>query len=58
MPPIDDIERDFDLRVKPGNGSSDGAHYKFIMYLDQANLSPLMIKKDLHPELLRWYLLV
>ena len=58
MPQIDDIEHDFDLGVELGSDSSDGAHYKFILYTDHVKWSYLMAKKDLHPELLRWHLLV
>ena len=58
MPSAQDIECDFDLRVKLGSSSSDRAHCKFILDTDNANLSHLMVKKDLHPKLLRWYLLV
>jgi len=58
MPPVDDIECDFNLGVEFGSDFSDGAHYTFIPYMDHVQWSHLMVKKDLHPELLRWYLLV
>jgi len=58
MPQIGDIEHDFDLGVELRSGSSDGAQYKFILYMDRVKWSRLMAKNDLHPELLRWYLLV
>ena len=58
MPPVDDLHCDFDIGVKLGSGPSDGAHYKFILCTDHANWSYLIVKKGLHPELLRWYLLV
>ena len=58
MPQIDDIEYDFNLGVELRSGSSDGANYKFILYTDHIKWSHLMVKNDLHPELLRWYLLV
>ena len=35
MPQIDDIKHDFDLGVRLRSGPPDGAHYKFILYMDQ-----------------------
>ena len=58
MPPIYDIECDFDLGVKLSSGPSDGVHYKFILFVDHVKWSHLMAKKDLYPELFRWCLLV
>jgi len=55
---IDDIEYDLDLGVELGCGPSDGAPYKFILYTDHVKWSHMMVEKDLHPELLRWYLIV
>jgi len=45
MPPVDDIECNFDLGVEFSSGSSDGAHYKFFLYADHADWSHLMVKK-------------
>jgi len=51
LPPVDGIEYDFDLGVDFGSGPSNGVHYKFILYMDHAIWCYLMIKKDLHPEM-------
>jgi len=53
LPPIDDIEYDFDLGVEFGSGLSNGVHYKLVLYMNRAIWRYLMMKKDLHPELLR-----
>jgi len=58
MPPIGDIECDFDLGVELSSGPSDRAHYKFIIYTNHVKWSHLKVKKDIHSELLRWYLVV
>ena len=58
MPPIDDIRCDFDLGIKLSSGPYNGSHYKLILYTDHIKWCHLVLKKDLHLELLRWYLLV
>ena len=33
LPPLDGAEYDFDSGVKFGSGSSDGVHYRIVLYL-------------------------
>jgi len=58
LPPLDGIEYDFDLGVEFGSNPFDGAHYKIILYIDNVIYPYLMMKKDLYPNILRWYLLL
>ena len=55
---VNDIKCDFDLGVEFDSGPYDGAHYKFVLSTDHASWRHLILKMDLYPELLRWYLLV
>jgi len=58
LPPMDGITYDFDLGVEFGGGPSDRVHYQIILYADCAIWCYLMMKKDLHHDFLRWYLLL
>jgi len=56
--PMEDIEYDFDLGVEFDSDPSYEMRYTFILHKDRSILCYLMMKKDLLPELLRWYLLM
>ena len=58
MPYVDNIKCDCNLGIELGSAPSDKAHYKFVLCMDRTSWRPLIVKKDLHPELLRWHLLV
>ena len=50
MPPVDDIKCGFNLGAKFGSDPFDGAHHKFVLYMDHSSWRHLMAKKDLHPS--------
>jgi len=60
MPPMDGIGCDVDMEfdVVFGGGPSDGAHPRISVFIDPALWKYFMLKKDLNPKSLRWYLLL
>ena len=55
---LDGLKYDLDLGIELGSGSHGGIHQKIIFYADYVVLRCLMLKKDLNPIYLRWYLLL
>ena len=58
LPPIEGIDFDFDLGIEFNDGLSNWAHFQIVLYVDPAIWRYLMMKDDLHPKYLRWYLQV
>jgi len=61
VPPLSGVEHDMDMEIEFDfceGGPSDGAHPKISVYMDLAAWQFFMLKKDLHPESLRWFLLL
>jgi len=60
MPPMDSIGCDVDVEfdVVFESGSSDGAHPRIGVFMDPSLWKYFMLKKDLNPESLRWFLLL
>jgi len=57
LPPMKGVNLDFDLGIEhDDSGPCDGALYRFIVYAHNSLLHHLMMKKDIQPEFVRWYL--
>ena len=56
LPLIEGSNFDFDLGIEFGNGSSDWAYLQIVLYTNPIIWLYLMMKKDLYPKYLRWYL--
>jgi len=58
MPPMSGGEQEMDLDVEFDCGLDDGDGPRMSMILDSILWWTFMLKKDLNPELLRWFLLL
>jgi len=60
MPPISggEHELNLDVVIEFEGGPSDGVHLRMILYMDNAIWKFFMLKKDLNPKSLRWFLLL
>jgi len=59
MPPMSGVKCDMDVKIDIAfeGGLSDGAHPRIILLMDPVLWKYFMLKKDLNPESLKWYLL-
>ena len=61
LPPLGNVGFDLDLEVQFGCYDSrltDGVHHRMIVYEDHTAWRYLLLKKDLHPLYLKWFLLL
>ena len=60
MPPMSGVDSDMDVdfEIAFESGPFDGAHPGIIVFIYPALWKYFMLKKDLNPKSLRWYLLL
>ena len=60
MPPMSGVECDMDVKIAIAfeGGLCDGAHPRIILFMYPTLWKYFMLKKDVNPKSLRWYLLL